>query len=262
MNPSTFIKFASVSFQKQVTYRFDYFVSVLNGFLYVFIFTSVWKVIFAKSGASGGFTAESITTYAVMAMVIRISFSMEDTAIANKVRDGSVAIDLIRPVSFYMMNLAECVGYSAFHILARGIPILIVSALLFGVHLPLEKLPVAALSLTMAYLILFMLNFATGLLSFWVIEIFPFMLLKYGLINLLSGGIVPIDFFPASIRPYLALTPFQGIFYAPAAIITGHVSNERALVMIAEQVAWVAILAWMCGLLWRAGQNKLVIQGG
>jgi len=262
MNPATFAKFASVSFQKQITYRFDYFVAVLNGFLFVFIFTSVWKSVFAKTGPSGGFTPESIVTYAVLAMVIRISFSMDDTTIYNKVRDGSVAMDLIRPVSFYAMNLAECFGYSAFHLIARGIPIFIVSALLFGVQIPAEQLPLAAVSLVMAYLILFMLNFATGLLSFWVIEIFPFMLLKYGLLNFLSGGIVPMDFFPAVVRPYLALLPFQHIFYTPTAILTGHVANRAAMVMIAEQAAWAAVLAGICALMWRAGRNKLVIQGG
>ncbi|MBI5177834.1 MAG: ABC-2 family transporter protein [Nitrospinae bacterium] len=263
MTAAMFLKFASVSFQRQIAYRFDYFVAVLNGFLYVFIFTSVWRVVFTKAGGEhGGFTTESIVTYAVIAMVIRISFSMDDTALPGKVRDGSVAVDLIRPMPFHAMNLAEAMGYSAFHFIARGIPILAVSALLFPVRIPADHLPLALVSLALAYLILFMLNFAVGLLAFWYIEIFPFMLLKYGLLNLLSGGIVPMDFFPAAVRPFLAFLPFQHIFYTPASIIIGHANGALAIEMVAEQAAWVAVMGAVCALAWRAGQNKLVIQGG
>ncbi|MBI3793846.1 MAG: ABC-2 family transporter protein [Nitrospinae bacterium] len=263
MTPGLFLKFAVTSFRKEITYRFDYLIMILNGFLYVFIFTSLWRSVFTSAGGTfGGFTKEGIISYTIVAMVVRISFSMDDGVIPGKVRDGSVALDLIRPVSFQMMNLAQNAGYSAFHITARGIPILIVSGLLFGLHVSAGSLPASVVSLALSYLILFLLNYSVSLLSFWFIDVFPFILLKYGLINLLSGGLLPMDFFPASIRGWLDYLPFQHIFYSPAVIITGRVAPEHAWGILASQAGWVVALWIVSALMWRAGSNRLVIQGG
>lgn len=264
MNPTVFGKFAAVSFQKEITYRFDYFMAVLNGFLYIFVFTALWRTLYAQGPGQGGFTAAGITAYAVMAMAIRISFSMDDTTIAIKVRDGSIATDLIRPVSFFMMNLAQCVGFSAFHTAARGLPILLFSIFLFKLDIPFtaQGTALGALSLVMGYLILFMLNYLFGLIAFWVIEVFPFQLMKYGLLNLLGGSVIPVDLFPAFLKPFAALLPFQHIFYTPAAILIGHATPERALVLLTEQAAWVGIMGAASLLIWNAAKSRLVIQGG
>ncbi len=264
MNHTVFGKFAAVSFQKEITYRFDYFMAVLNGFLYIFIFTALWRALYAQGASVGNFTAASLTGYAVVAMVIRISFSMDDTTIAQKVRDGSIATDLIRPVSFFMMNLAQCIGFSAFHTAARGVPILIFSIFLFKLNIPFtaQGMAFGALSLVMGYLILFMLNYLFGLIAFWVIEVFPFQLMKYGLLNLLGGSVIPVDLFPPFMKPFLTLLPFQHIFYTPAAILVGHATPERALIMLGEQAVWVFIMGAASLLAWNAGKDRLVIQGG
>jgi len=266
MSLPLFAKFAAVSFQKQITYRFDYFMGVLNGFLYVFIFTSLWRALYSHSeiATHGGFSLPSIITYAVMVMAVRISFSMEENAIYKKVQDGSVAIDLIRPVSIFFMHLAQSVGHSFFHILARTVPILLISALFFDLQIPTEPARLAAflLSAVLGYLILFMINFCVGLLAFWFIEIFPFMLLKYGLFTLLSGAIVPIDLFPAFIRHAVALLPFQYVLYSPTSILIGHAPPETIPGIIAVQAVWVLIFSAISAAMWNAGRSKLVIQGG
>ncbi len=266
MNPALFAKFASVTFQKQITYRFDYFMGILNGFLYVFIFTSLWRALYSQmpQETHGGFTLTGIITYAVFAMALKISFSMDDTVIYKKVQDGSVAIDLIRPVSFYFMNLAESVGYSIFHIFARALPILLISTLIFDVYFEIgwSRVGFFAVSALMGYLIMFMINYLVGLLAFWFLEVFPFQLFKYGLITFLSGGIVPIDFFPDAMRPFIMILPFQYIHYTPTVIIMGHVDAGRGAELVLYQAVWVILLALLSKGAWRAGRNKLVIQGG
>lgn len=266
MNLALFTKFASVSFQKQITYRFDYFMGILNGFLYVFIFTSLWKALYAQSTqmSHSGFTLTGIITYAVLAMALRIAFSMDDTVIYKKVQDGSVAIDLIRPVSFYFMYLAECVGYSMFHIFARTIPILVISIMMFDVQFEIgvNRLALFAVSALFGYLILFMINYIIGLMAFWFIEIFPFQLVKYGLITFFGGGIVPIDFFPDALRAFVPLLPFQYILYTPTVILMGHVDAGQAATLVSHQAVWFAALALISMQTWQAGKKKLVIQGG
>ncbi|MFQ5559595.1 MAG: ABC transporter permease [Nitrospinota bacterium] len=265
MNIETFFKFVSMSIQKQLTYRFDYFVGILNAFLYVFIFTSVWSSLYANAGGAvyQGFSITGIITYAVFAMVIRVSFSMDDTAVPSKVRDGSVAIDLIRPISFFYMQLAQSLGHSIFHIFARSLPVLFVSMLFFDVTIPLTaNLFLFPLMAILGYLILFMVNYVIGLLAFWFIEIFPFLLFKYGLITLFSGGIVPVDFFPDFVKPALSLLPFQYILYTPTVALTGHVTGTPLYNLLMGQIIWVFLLALLSKVMWNLGRGKLMIQGG
>jgi len=101
MNPELFLKFVSVSFQKQVTYRFDCFVGIVNGSQF-------------DTTVHNGYTLTAIVTYAVLVMAVRISFTMDDSIIYRKVMDGSIAMELVRPTSFFFMNLAENVGHSLF----------------------------------------------------------------------------------------------------------------------------------------------------
>jgi ABC-2 type transport system permease protein len=266
ISPTLFLKFVSVTFQKQITYRFDYFIGILNGFLYVFIFTSVWRALFSQSdnAMQAGFTMNGMITYAVIAMVVRISFTQDDTVIYKKVQDGSVSIDLIRPVSFFFMNLAESTGYSLFHFFARSVPILIISLFLFEIEIPFEpaRLFAFALSALFGYLILFLVNFSVGLLAFWFIEIFPFMLFKYGLLTLFGGGIVPVDFFPDALKVVINLLPFQQILYVPTVILTGHAPLDSLPALLSTQFAWVVLMTMVSKTMWSAGRNKLVVQGG
>lgn len=146
MNPKLFLKFVSISFQKQVTYRFDCFVGIVNGFLYVFIFTSLWKALYSQFDTTvhNGFTLTAIITYAVLVMAVKISFTMDDSIIYGKVMDGSIAMELIRPTSIFFMNLAENVGHSLFHIMARTVPIVIISIFIFDISIPFEPVRLLA----------------------------------------------------------------------------------------------------------------------
>ncbi len=266
MSPALFFKFISVSFQKQVTYRFDCFVGIVNGFLYVFIFTSLWKALYSQYDvvAHKGYTLTAIVTYAVMAMAVKISFTMDDSIIYKKVIDGSIAMELVRPTSFFFMNLAENVGHSLFHMMARMAPIIVISIFLFDITVPFEVTRFLAfiVSLIAGYALVSMLNFIAGLLAFWFVEIFPFMLFKYALFTFFSGGIVPIDFFPEFLKPFVAFLPFQYMLYFPTTILIGRASMVDAQSIIIAQLIWIVIMGGICGLMWSAGKKKLVIQGG
>lgn len=266
MNPKIFSKFVSISFQKQITYRFDYFVGILNGFLYVFIFTSLWKALYSQFDTTehNGFTLRAIITYAVMVLAIRISFTMDDSIIYGKVQDGSIAMELIRPTSFFFMNLAENIGHSLFHILARTIPVVIISAFLFDIYVPFEPLRILAflLSAVIGYLLISMLNFTVGLLAFWFMEIFPFLLFKYALFTFFAGGIVPIDFFPEALKPLVNFLPFQYMLYYPTVILIGQVPLTEVQPIIITQLIWALIMGVICQFMWNAGKKKLIIQGG
>lgn len=261
-----YLNFAIKSFQRQLAYKFEYFVAVLNGLLFIFIFTSLWRAIYRNSeaAASTPFDEAGIITYAVFAMLFRISMTMEDMGVAQKVRTGGISMDLIKPVNYSLMLLSEAVGHTMFHWFSRVLPILLVCLLMFDVAMPREaaNYGLAAVAWILGYAILFLINFAFALLAFWFLETFSFQLMKFGLFTLFSGGIVPIDFFPDWARPIIDLIPFQYILYVPTSFFIGHIKGEEALRLLLAQGAWVAILLASCHMMWRSASRKLIVQGG
>lgn len=263
----TYLKFISKSFQKELAYRIEFFVGILNGLLYIFIFTSLWKAIYSSSvSASLGsaFNRYTIISYAVCAMITKISFTMDDELTVQRVRTGDIALFLIKPVNYFFMNLSECIGQSLFHFFARGIPLLVLSIFIFDINLPpdIEVYLLFLPSVLLGYAIFFIVNFLIGLLSFWFIEVFSFQLMKYGMFILFSGGVLPIDFFPDVMQPLITFLPFKYILYVPTSILIGHTPKDLIFSQISAQFIWFAVLCMLSIIMWKAAEKKLVIQGG
>ena len=261
-----YLNFVMKSFQKQLAYKFEYFVGVFNGLLFIFIFTSLWAAVYKNSEAAAAspFTMKEMISYAVFAMLFRISMSMEDLGVAQKVRTGAIGMDLIKPVNYFLMLLSEAFGQTMFHWVTRVAPILVVSLMAFDVTIPRGAgvYAMTAVAWVLGYAILFLINFAFALIAFWVLETFSFQLMKFGLFTLFSGGIVPIDFFPEWMKPFIAFIPFQYILYVPTSVFIGHIKGGAALGMILLQGAFVAALSVLCYAMWSAARRKLVVQGG
>ena len=118
------------------------------------------------------------------------------------------------------------------------------------------------ISALLGYLFLSMLHFAVGLLAFWFVEIFPFMLFKYSLFTFFAGGIVPIDFFPDALKPLVDFLPFKHMLYSPTIIIMGRASLTDIHSILLTQFMWLLIMSGIGKIMWNAGRNKLIIQGG
>lgn len=259
--------FAIKSFRKQLAYRFEYFVGMLNGLLFIFIFTSLWRSIYANSSIDQSqlpFDSDSIISYAIYAMIIRISLTQDESPIPTKVRAGLISLDMIKPINFIVMSFAEALGHTMFHWVARSIPIFIVTLIFFDARAPfeLDRIAIGAFSMALGYLILFFINFCFAALSFWFIENFSFQLMKFGLITLFAGGIAPIDFFPRALQGLIRWIPFQHIIYTPTTILIGAKSISESLEALLIQSGWVLTLALCGALMWRFGQHKIVSQGG
>jgi ABC-2 type transport system permease protein len=261
-----YLNFALKTFQSQAAYKFEYFVGVFNGLLYVFIFTSLWSAIYSGLANSSDtpFTRAGIITYAVFAMICRISMTMEDTEISARIRSGDIAMDMTKPVNFFIMNLSQTVGVTMFHWFTRVTPILLACFFAFDLEISLEpvRMAASACAWVMGYFVFFLLNFAFALLAFWFVETFSFQLTKYALINLFSGAIIPVDFFPSGLRPFMEMLPFQYIFYTPTAVFTGHLAWPETVRLMSLQAVWIVILGLACNIMWRSAQRKLVVQGG
>ncbi len=162
------------------------------------------------------------------------------------------------------MMMTQAFGGTVFRALFFTVPIVIVLAIIYPIQLPPSILDgvLFVLSTFVAFLVLAEINFIIGLLAFSFKSIMGVMRAKYYIIQLCSGLLLPIPFFPEWVQLVLKLLPFQTITFIPLQFYLGNVHGSQLLVMILTQIFWIVSLGFLGKLLWHKAMVKLTLQGG
>jgi ABC-2 type transport system permease protein len=117
-------------------------------------------------------------------------------------------------------------------------------------------------SAMLSFFIVAGINFAVGTFAIRLKSILGLLRAKYFLLELFSGLLIPISFFPQIFQDIFSLMPFQYISYIPVLIYLGKVSGMGILKALLVQVFWVFALLALGDALWRWSSRKITIQGG
>jgi ABC-2 type transport system permease protein len=260
-----YIEFAKRAFSREGTYRPQVFTHIGSVLLRVFLLSTLWTALYRNNGEQEGITLSAMITYATLALLLDLIYGVNGAyVIREKIREGSIAIDLMRPISVPFYVLADTVGQTLFASL-QIIPALALSLLI--VHVDAPPSFGAAIAFIVAVLLGFVVNFFLDLImatiTFWTMEIFGVQLMVQFISSLLSGSLVPLYFFPPGIVQQLAFaSPFAAIYNAPLSIYIGKVAGVQILTTLGSQVAWAFIFGVFALGLWRLGERQVVIQGG
>jgi ABC-2 type transport system permease protein len=85
---------------------------------------------------------------------------------------------------------------------------------------------------------------------------------KFFMLELFSGLLLPISFFPHIAQKIMGVMPFESISYVPMLIYLGKLNGGGMARAMALQVVWVGVLFAIGDGLWRWSTRKVIIQGG
>ncbi len=148
---------------------------------------------------------------------------------AYEVIEGKIAMDFIKPVSIQWMWIARAMGESAFRLILLTLPTAIVVGFVFPVQAPASRQNFALFLITVlgSFFLMGAINFMIGTCAVPLKSILALIRAKFWLIELLSGLLVPMTFFPAPAQRVLAWLPFEYIAYAPLQIYLGKLNGRR-----------------------------------
>ena len=229
------------------------------------ILVAVYRALYLGKPQPMPFSA--ITTYVWLQQAFfRMIFS-SDPDLMDKIRTGSIAYDLCRPLNLYGYYYARIMAQKLMGSLLRAAPMLVFAALLpegWGLTLPASG---SGLILALAGLMLGLLcacaleNIVMGL----TMRTLDFRGTQ-GLFNMLmmtfSGNVLPLTLFPDSWQRAVTLLPYAQMLDAPIRLYTGEYPPARAAEALLIQAAWTAGLAALGLMLWRRNRRRLVVQGG
>lgn len=251
--------------QSALAYRFNVISTILIQCLLMFAMACFWKAAYGGTGNVSGVGQEDMLTYTVISVIMGNLLTMGvEGRIEGSVRNGSVALDMLKPVNIYGIYLAEDIGDMVIAFFQIAVPLLILGTIMFGFPAPASAghLVFFLISFAIGYLINWILAALLGMCAFKVISMGPMRNVKGFIMKLLSGSVIPLWFFPEGFQAFLEMLPFVNIYQLPLGIYIGRYTFEEMARRIGLQLAWCLAL-WM---LFYVAQKKaaasVLIQGG
>jgi ABC-2 type transport system permease protein len=208
-----------------------------------------------------------ITSYVWLQQAFFRMLLASDPELLDKIRTGSIAYDLCRPLNLYGFYYMRILAQKMTGSLMRAVPMLIFAFLLpegWGLALPASP---AGLAWSLAAL-------GLGLLCVSALENitmgFTMRTLDsrgmQAMLNLLmmtfAGNILPLTLFPDSWQRVMAWLPYAQLLDAPIRLYTGEKPPSAAPGILLIQAGWIVILTGIGILFWQKNQKRIVIQGG
>ena len=260
-----YVSLTLTSIQLAIAYRGTVLLNLLAGLAWVILVYYLWKTVFSTRGTLQGFSWPEMRTYITVAYAVNALLSFQSLMrVMNTIRTGDVVSELLRPIDFLGSQLSQAIGSACIEgTLSGGIALLVSFLFLDTVppHTPLAFC-LFVLAACIGFLIKFLLGYLVALLCFYTVNVLGLIWAQTAIINLFSGALIPLTFFPDWLRQIILGTPFQGIVYTPVALYLGKIQGTGAWQAIGAQFIWVIILWLVARLFWRMSTRRLDIQGG
>ncbi len=263
MTLEPYVEFARKAFAREATYRLEVLTEIGSLVLRIYILRSLWTALYAQNLAPINLPLHGMITYATIAMLMSLVLEVDGTRlIREKVREGTIATDLMKPISLPLYFFSDGIGQTLLHALLV-IPSLLCALLLVHIDVPPPATFAAFLvAFVIGYGVNFFLNFLMNSIAFWTLETFAMQLIVRWVSDLLSGQIIPLTFFPGVVGRIVFALPFAAIYSTPLLIYVGIIPPSQWWLSFEVQMMWLILFAGLSSLVWSAASRKVVIQGG
>jgi viologen exporter family transport system permease protein len=257
---------ARAGFRRFATYRQATVAGAFTNTVFGFVRCYVLLSLADAGGQVAGYDRAQLATFvfAGQGMIAVVNY-WGPSEIADRVRTGDVVADLLRPLDLMVNHLATDLGRAGFAMLTRFVVPIVAGALAFDLYAPahLVTYVLFAVSLLLAVLVCSVCRYVVNLSAFWLLDIRGVRQLWVVASGAGSGLSFPLPLLPGWLVTGLwVCTPFPALMQAPLDVLVERGGTGHAGVLVAGQVAWLAIVVALARLVQRRALRRLVIQGG
>jgi len=253
-----------------MAYKFEFIIGLVTTPISLFIYYFLWAAIYSFSGMDliRGYTFEMLINYFVLNMLVGFFiWSDVDNWMERNIIDGDMIADLVRPLKYIKAQFYFEVGLKVMSFITQAVPLVIGAHLVLGIVFISWKLLILGLfSVFVASTMIFLISYIIGLTAFWFGRISGIRRMKRALILFLSGGILPIAFFPGWFIEISNYLPFQYIRYVPINTYLGKYAVAAAgfnnlFVVLGIQLVWLVLLFICAQLFWKVAFKRFAGAG-
>ena len=262
----TYLRLFVAGFRRQATYR----LAALGGLVANATFgllkvALLFAAVETSGGTLAGYDVATMSSYIWISQGLLGSINLNGrTEIADRIRSGDIAVDFLRPLDVHLASVTTEVGRSVFALIPRGIPSILIGALLVGMAVPdhLSSYLLGPVSLLLGIVVSATTVYLVAASGFWLVETRGVAILYMVVSGFLAGLFVPIALFPAWLFAVASATPFPSMLMYPVDILSGRVEGLGAVGLVGLQLLWLLLPVAAGQAATRAGRRRLEVQGG
>ncbi|ASS89267.1 MULTISPECIES: ABC transporter permease [Aeribacillus] len=262
---SKYLEMIRIRFLMMLAYRTNYYSGILIYSINIGAYYFLWTAIYGGKESIQGLDAAQMVTYVAISWMARaFYFNNIDREIAMEIREGKVAVELIRPYNYLGMKTMQAFGEGVFRLFFFSMPGMVIVSFIFPLELPLDwqAWSFFAISIFFSFVINTEINLLTGISAFFLFNNDGLMRAKRVIIDLFSGLLLPISFYPVWAQEIMEYLPFQAISYIPSMIFTKGFQEAEITDAILFQLFWSILLIIPICAMWAVAKRKMIIQGG
>jgi ABC-2 type transport system permease protein len=238
------------------------FTNTVFGLIKAYVLLQVWR----QQPHIGGYDATAAVTFVFVGQALIASMALFGGGLdlPERVRGGAIASDLARPVSFQGWWAAQDAGRAVTQMAFRGVPPMLVAALVFTLRVPTRPVTWVAFALAAAcgWGVSFGLRYLTAMSAFWLADHRGADYLYMLTTTFFSGLAVPLVLIPGALGTAARMLPFAAMLQVPADVFLGVRHGRTVITGLAFSVTWLVILAAVGAVVTARARVRVVVHGG
>ncbi|WP_040948936.1 ABC transporter permease [Gorillibacterium massiliense] len=257
---------AEVTYKEWSAYRTHSMVSILVGPVYFIVQYFIWTAIYGDHASLAGIELSRMIRYfGATALIGYLIMDFADWNLSMLVRTGKFLTFHLRPIHHRTFALSQKIGHRLLGLLFEFLPCLLIFVFIFRIDMRPANVGWTVLSVVLAFLMNFYVNYTIGLTSFWLVQSNGIRSAFLMVSGIFSGALIPLDFFPHWLQITQFFLPFQYITYVPAMVFTGHYSlggiNMNIEQIVAVQGVAVLVIFALNSLIYRLAMKQFTAVG-
>jgi ABC-2 type transport system permease protein len=255
---------AKAKMQESTAYSAWYWAGSASTIMRLLIMYYFWQAVYTNQSTIENINLPTMLTYIVAAMVLQGYVGGIGNELAENIKSGNVAIELMRPYDMIFKMFALDIGSKIMYFFQGTLPIVVIAYFFLDLVRPssLETILLFIISGIFGIWIGTFFDFLVGVLAFWTVNVWGVRVLKESLITFFSGALVPITLFPEWLKTITEFLPFQAMIYLPVSIYSGLITGMDAYIAIGIQLFWLALLYILVRIIWSQALKQITIFGG
>ena len=243
----------SFNFMTYFRYPLELIAAALKPLLEFGMVILFWSIVAVSSAGAVDF--RHIIAYFLVATAVSnlvfISGLKFGSSLAKAIKSGDISQYLVRPLPVVRFYHASLIGGMGVTYLVS----LIFLVLGFVIMPPASWLAVGLflVSLPLAVAISYSINVLVGTVAFYFVEASSIKNVMNHIIGVFSGAMVPLTFFPGTLKTVTLALPFQAVVFGPTQALRATTLNSQTLVSLLIAAGWAVVLGLWAAWAWRKG---------
>lgn len=243
------------NFSKTLAYPLEISAFIFSRLFLLGILILFWSIV--QKTSANSFDLKHILAYFFCISALNDLIFVNNFKFGGKIiktiKNGEISNYLIKPVNTISFLLFTFLGENAltqiYSIIILLFGIIILPGTIFNI---LGFLILACLS----FFIALSLNILIGSFAFYSPEASSFKNVFSHINNILSGAMIPLLFFPSTIKKFILLTPFASASFSPIYVLQNKVNLMEFMQIFMISLFWVLALSALAYYVWKKSLKK------